>query len=1772
MADFTSLIHGGLNDLRKGKGPFIGPRGGKWADAKHTIAWKEDGGKSGGKKFKPDPEYKLSSEGHNKKDYNRGLKEGMSSTTIPQTSEKDKKDTSYMAGLKQGLMVQIKAKDHAKARYKMLRERADRGEKGGIPKGSSVTEKVYIEANTDAIMENILSGMEPDGKGGYKGGYRKASTTFSDLAKGKPTKYLKRKRGKGGRYEYTYAEDGKPKKKKGRFGNLLSTLMGVVKKHPYALMGEFKSMVRDFDLDELIEMRSEIKDALEAKPEKKAPGEKKAPKKETAEKKKPAPKKGPSEKDILRQMLKAIDKMIAKKQEANSKLSLRSLVAGYHKGDTEAIKELYKRAQELLPGIRISDALNVVATAAENYGKLPKEFVDEMIRENRVKGKKPPAAATEEAPKPAAKYERSKWADFKSQMASSDGGAKLNRQYAEFAKNALKATSKKDLKHAIEQAKAASRKDDTVVTRTGVGYSTGIKGKLKRLQAHLENKLKLVSKYGESGLAKESEKKQKEKKPVTPQVPAMEGMAPLGIAPKPAGEDIGVAKERGDNRYKSSGTTDKATNHDEIIAAGGEYLGQGVYTDKGPPKAKRGKKGKVEIVHRGEKKLTDGTIYGKGDWAITKQLESKRVTVTNIATGHSIGGEMSGPQASYLMDQVMELEASGKLDGFDPDNLSSSSSKPAFDALKKVADEVREEGNSGMPIWSRRNKAKREANRRAKVEKLTEAASVKGVISRPLALADVKRKEHKSGEAAHKRARNFQSTDEFRLNLQQSIVDRFEGEQYMISTDGHRMALIPVSNDVKQGVGYGEGSRDALGGGREFPNYKQVIPDDRKANDTHDFDAETLLAHAKLGASTPGVMAGYVHLYADGGAHKAQASHSAVISPEVDEREKGMAGIALAESKRPSTAGEPTGGDSKSISVNARYLVDALEGAKGSVSVYYKDKGSQMIIERADGEIHVIMPVRDAMPKDHPHRTEEWEVSPASKSFTNFSDLFKAKPTKYKTRKRGKDGRWVYTYAEKKAPKSRMGAFLNKIVGFFSEHHDKEDNLIAAEKKLIYDLETPQLEMLRDAIKAELAAMEKKPVPGAKKKKPSKKRSGAPVTAEKKGPSRKQILQQLLAKIDGELAARAIVGSAPTESEDNFETMPDEESIGHRRAREVMAMTVSDASRLASEEPGTPLRAPHHTTSTQGLLGELDQAQGGILFLDQIEDFSLESIKKLAVAMRDNPYVMIGYRTTGTGTETDKVKLKARLEALGVDVSMWDANEGVSEDNFETIQEHYSAKKQLLRDVDVVRASKLNELNVPSHSEIMDHAVNHSHYRHVKPAFKSAKEKIDRLNEALAALGVREWRGYKIKPFASSDLDDLIAMRDQIRRDEEALSARVGLVSVDLPSNSMIGREHPEVGPQIREEREKLEEVKSAIAAYNNEGTSEDNFETMPEATTPVSQAHEENRLDAELRSNNTSEQKANENIFTYAENALDPDSLKFVIEWSESGAVEDGQEFASVNELNAKLQEISDHHRERYGLGGGYFKTKVYAELEGNRFFGNRLDVTSGGEDVNLVDHMTAISHYYQSDRGREYWSAVQANQRDRGEETGEQAHERAQSYKNMVQLVRDHQRIASGYDIAGGDPPQVKSKRELDKLSETRRAQADAWEQAEREAEQRAAQDAHAARTAGWEAPQSRREVTKRVKRAIVQATGLPAKDVSVRGSTGTAWGWVRISGKTQAAQAAIDAFQGRTYWGNISPDDWDRATLEFEIGAGIHTPGSISRGGFTNFSDLLKSIGRA
>lgn len=89
---------------------------------------------------------------------------------------------------------------------------------------------------------------------------------------------------------------------------------------------------------------------------------------------------------------------------------LKALLDGYHRGDADSVKEVYRLAQELVPGIRMKDSDVVVAEVAYGGGITP-EFVERMQREGRVFAPSAPrgkakqttmALARTTAPQPAA--------------------------------------------------------------------------------------------------------------------------------------------------------------------------------------------------------------------------------------------------------------------------------------------------------------------------------------------------------------------------------------------------------------------------------------------------------------------------------------------------------------------------------------------------------------------------------------------------------------------------------------------------------------------------------------------------------------------------------------------------------------------------------------------------------------------------------------------------------------------------------------------------------------------------------------------------------------------------------------------------------------------------------------------------------------------------------------------------------------------------------------------------------------------------------------------------------------------------------------------------------------------------------------------------------------------------------------------------------------------------------------------------------------------------
>jgi len=69
----------------------------------------------------------------------------------------------------EGKNLDDQARAHAKARFAMMKEKGQTGK---------LTEAQYLDANLETVKENIQSGMEPDGKGGYK-----KSLSFNSIVK-----------------------------------------------------------------------------------------------------------------------------------------------------------------------------------------------------------------------------------------------------------------------------------------------------------------------------------------------------------------------------------------------------------------------------------------------------------------------------------------------------------------------------------------------------------------------------------------------------------------------------------------------------------------------------------------------------------------------------------------------------------------------------------------------------------------------------------------------------------------------------------------------------------------------------------------------------------------------------------------------------------------------------------------------------------------------------------------------------------------------------------------------------------------------------------------------------------------------------------------------------------------------------------------------------------------------------------------------------------------------------------------------------------------------------------------------------------------------------------------------------------------------------------------------------------------------------------------------------------------------------------------------------
>lgn len=107
------------------------------------------------------------------------------------------------------------------------------------------------------------------------------------------------------------------------------------------------------------------------------------------------------------------------------------------------------------------------------------------------------------------------------------------------------------------------------------------------------------------------------------------------------------------------------------------------------------------------------------------------------------------------------------------------------------------------------------------------------------------------------------------------------------------------------------------------------------------------------------------------------------------------------------------------------------------------------------------------------------------------------------------------------------------------------------------------------------------------------------------------------------------------------------QTIGYLRAREVIEIPkLMEARELAQSKGKAPFRAPHHTISAKAIKDELDRAQGGMLYLDQLEEFPGRVIESLNESLRHYPYVLIAFRR-GPDTASASIPIYRNLEILG---------------------------------------------------------------------------------------------------------------------------------------------------------------------------------------------------------------------------------------------------------------------------------------------------------------------------------------------------------------------------------------------------------------------------------------------------------------------------------------------------------------------------------------------
>jgi hypothetical protein len=209
--------------------------------------------------------------------------------------------------------------------------------------------------------------------------------------------------------------------------------------------------------------------------------------------------------------------------------------------------------------------------------------------------------------------------------------------------------------------------------------------------------------------------------------------------------------------------------------------------------------------------------------------------------------------------------------------------------------------------------------------------------------------ESSSVEHALKRIKHTIAKDDSRygLNYFQHHIDN-NGNHVDVSTDGHRITIVPSSSAIEPGTYAMDGNR--YGSGDEFPNYQQVFGKVKPTpNPAHAIDVNTLRSAAEAMTKAHDVF------YKGTSRHKDRIMRLINVGDRLVAR-KDLLGHVIDVPVGHANPTIPKNG----VSFNSKFIAEAMKvlGKNDATIQHTGDALSPVIIHGSDGSKHVIMPMR----------------------------------------------------------------------------------------------------------------------------------------------------------------------------------------------------------------------------------------------------------------------------------------------------------------------------------------------------------------------------------------------------------------------------------------------------------------------------------------------------------------------------------------------------------------------------------------------------------------------------------------------------------------------------------------------------------------------------------------------------------------------------------------------------------------------------------------------